>query len=321
MNSQRYSRIDLVGVVVIVVVLVAVAIPVIGQARRSSRIELCATNLAWIGAAAKFYAIDNREAWPNPPFSNLAWREGAGIDYQNNDGTTMPPNLDPGEVGYERDVETRSDKLQILDGSLAVSTTRAFWLLVRSRDIRIEHFICPSSHDRPDPTLDAFSYDYLLDQYYDFTAYENISYGYQVPFGPRDSRPREVADSRQVFAADKGPFYTDAFEPSFLGPRREPLAPDGPKGKWRRYNSPNHHGQGQNVLLADGHVAFDDRPTAGVHGDNIYTLMTDEWDGTVFNRIHGESPHYSVYAYPFPGQGALDRVAGIDASTDTLIYS
>ena len=36
-------------------------------------------------------------------------------------------------------------------------------------------------------------------------------------------------------------------------------------------NSPNHGGDGQNVLFGDGHVEFTGHPYVGVAGDNVYT--------------------------------------------------
>lgn len=36
--------------------------------------------------------------------------------------------------------------------------------------------------------------------------------------------------------------------------------------------SPNHKGAGQNVLYLDGHVAWADKPTVGIDGDNIYLM-------------------------------------------------
>src|SRR5581483_2989744 len=35
-------------------------------------------------------------------------------------------------------------------------------------------------------------------------------------------------------------------------------------------NSPNHNGEGQNVLYGDGHVEFEKTPLCGVDQDNIY---------------------------------------------------
>jgi prepilin-type processing-associated H-X9-DG protein len=50
-----------------------------------------------------------------------------------------------------------------------------------------------------------------------------------------------------------------------------PLLADAPANPVAFGNSPNHSGRGQNVLFADGHVAFTTRRTAGLNeGDDIY---------------------------------------------------
>jgi prepilin-type processing-associated H-X9-DG protein len=46
-------------------------------------------------------------------------------------------------------------------------------------------------------------------------------------------------------------------------------------------NSPNHGGDGQNVLYGDGHVEFQGSPYVGVERDNIYTYGDS---GTEFTR-------------------------------------
>ncbi len=160
-----------------------------------------------------------------------------------------------------------------------------------------------------------------IDLYYDFESFYNISYGYQVPFGPRETRPREGADIGRLHAADKGPFYTAlsyvSWEVGLL-----PLQIGSPPGAWRRFNSPNHggprDGEGQNCLYADGSVRFHRTPVVGVDNDNIYTLMLDEWDGEC-GRIYGEIPQlYPVP--PYPGQEAFGSGAGNYSATDSLIY-
>ena len=39
----------------------------------------------------------------------------------------------------------------------------------------------------------------------------------------------------------------------------------------KKINSPNHEGDGQNILYADGHVEFQQHPFCGMDRDNIYT--------------------------------------------------
>ncbi|MFH1108952.1 MAG: hypothetical protein V1790_07145 [Planctomycetota bacterium] len=307
---------DLVGVLAVSVLSVAFGIPVFAQWRHLSQREVCGLNLKGIGVAAKIYANDNGEKWPSPPFRRQAV-DHEGIDYLAGDRVNDPP-VEPGEVGYDRGVESTTETpLDPTGGSTVVSVTRALWLLVRSGDINEESFVCPSSGDS---VRDA---DLLFpeDLYYDFGSYHNISYGYQVPFGPRDTRPREGADNRQAFAADKGPYYLNTFEPTFQTGSRHPVTFEDPQGRWRRYNSRNHQGQGQNVLFAAGNVAFADSPAVGVDGDNIYTVMTDGWDETGFNRIHGQSPHFATAGeLPYPGQDAFGPGSGRFSTTDSLIY-
>src|SRR5439155_7350094 len=46
---------------------------------------------------------------------------------------------------------------------------------------------------------------------------------------------------------------------------------DAPPTEMVKINSPNHGGEGQNVLFGDGHVSFESTPYVGVNRDNIYT--------------------------------------------------
>ncbi len=231
-------------------------------------------------------------------------------------------SADSGEVGYDRRRPTTSDIVDHSWGSTVVSVTRAYWMMVRSGDITVQQFICPSSGDAADPTEN-------VDIYYDFTGFAYISYGYRVPYGPRDTQPREGADNRIIFAADKSPYYlyadpTEAFLTG--GERGRPITLNDPPQYWRPFNSPNHggrgNGEGQNVLFATGGVSFVRIPAVGIDDDNIYTVMIDRWwDATGQNRIYGDSVHVSAVQYPYPGVEALRQgdPKGF-SSTDSLIY-
>lgn len=314
MSKAKFSLVDLVACFMILTTVIVLAGPTFAQMRSLSRRDQCSLNLRGLSRSSKIYANENQEKWPMPAFKKSLVDHG-GIDYLNDRGTIIGEPTDPGEVGFDRSQETRSETPQNPSGgSMAVSVTRSFWLLVRSGDIRVDDFICPSSGDVVDPGDFLFDYDY-----YDFAGYQNISYAYQVPFGPRETQPREGVDNRQVLAADKGPYYLDRLDPTFETRGGKPLAFDDSPIRWRPYNSPSHGRRGQNVLRGDGSSFFSETPLAGVNGDNIYTLMTDDgWDETGFNRIHGESPHYSSYPNPYPGQNALG--VGRFASTDSLLY-
>lgn len=324
-RSSAFSPLELLTTATIGILLLSLALPAGARVRELSKRSTCAINLAGIGASAKIYANDNAEQWMMPPFSGKAYEPGrSGIDYLNDDGTIGQgqANTDPGEIGYQRDMETTSDVPGGSDGSTAVSVTRAFWMLVRSRDVSVKQFVCPSSGDVADSTEN-------IDRYYDFTGFANISYGYRVPYGPRDTQPREGADNGLIFAADKSPYYLPGSDPTdrfyTAGKYNRPITLDDPPLNWQPFNSPNHggrkYGEGQNVLFANGGVSFVRIPVIGIDDDNIYTVMYDRWDETGFNRIHGDSVHISAVQNPYPGVEALGAGdSSAYASTDSLIY-
>ena len=297
---RGFTLIELLVVIAIIALLISILLPSLSRARELSKRLVCQSNIKGIGTSAKIYANDNNEKWMIPPFDKEILPDGR-IAYTE-------------QIGVEREYPSYSrDSL----ASTQLSTTRAYWMLVRSGDITPKQFICPSSGDEVDPTEN-------IDFYYDFTGWDHVSYGYQVPFGPRDTQPREGMDNRQPLAADKGPWYTNG-DPNWNTGEggREVCLDDSPKN-WRNFNSGNHggsgNGEGQNVLFADGHASFERTPAIGIDHDNIYTLMTDEWslDGS-FNRIHGESPSlYASTEAPYPGDDAIDQDAY--SSTDSLIY-
>lgn len=308
---KGFTLIELLVVIAIIALLISILLPSLSRARELSKRLVCAANVKGIGTTGKIYANENQEKWMTPPFKRGAIDNG-GIDYVND----SPSAVDPGDVGEQRQFITTSETQTVTTGSEEMSVTRAYWMLVRSGDITVKQFICPSSGDTEDETEN-------LDLYYDFTGYDKISYGYQVPFGPRDTQPREGMDNRQIIAGDKGPFYQPVNPPwDTAGQNGQIDLTDGPKN-WRPFNSANHggsaNGEGQNALFADGHANFLRIPASGIDNDNIYTLMTVDWDITGYNRIHGETPHEAPDP-PYPGQDAFGSGPGQYSSTDSLIY-
>jgi len=253
-----------------------------------------------IGTSCKIYANDNNDAWPTPAFDQSAIGR---IDYTvrvgGGEGSVRSPNrLQPSTGGS--------------GGARQLSTTRAFWMLVRSGDITEKQFICPLSKMTAGQTKN-------IDIYYDFADGEKVSYGFLVPFGPGCTRATKGKDNRMAFLADRGPYRTADVSPPPLTLKvamARPIRHGGPlndRERWRPFNSPNHQGDGQNVLFADGHVQFVYFPTVGVDGDNIYTVATDT--GAATDYTHGESP-WRRSAAP----QALSNCSVARPGTDSVIF-
>ncbi len=312
---KAFTLIELLVVIAIIALLISILLPSLSRARELSKRLVCAANVKGIGTTGKIYANENQEKWMVPPFKSTAIYD-PGIDYVNDANTH---GVDPGSVGEiaERMNQSTSETTNNPNGSTAVSVTRAYWMLIRAGDSTVKQFLCPSSSDNEDDTEN-------LELYYDFQSISTISYGYQVPFGPRDTQSREGMDNRQIIAADKGPFYQPVTPDWDAASENGDLDINESPKNWRRFNSSSHggsgNGEGENALFADGHANFIRIPASGIDNDNIYTLIDgDRWQDGMKGRIHGLTVH-EASGPPYPGQDALGQGPSLYSSTDSLIY-
>lgn len=296
-RNRGVTLVELLAVIgVLGVIAFAIVLPSIGRIRRGgiSKKLVCASNLKGIGTSMKIYANENRDLWPTPAFDYTMIGK---IDY------TIPAGAG---VGSTRSPDRTQESRIGPGGVRQLSTTRAFWILVRSGDVTREQFVCPQSGDVVDESLG-------ISEFYDFPGPRSVSYGFQVPFGPPNTRASERLDPRMILAADKGPFSNGNIpgpSPDLSHAEHGNHSWAGNPKDWAAFNSPNHQREGQNALYADGHVTFVRTPLAGVDDDNIYTVALD--NELELNRIHGESP-WERSAHPFdPPCGAT--------STDSVIF-
>lgn len=248
---------------------------------------ICASNLKGIGTGMYTYANENGDMWPIPPHAP-ATQDGVGeVTYA------------PRRIGIKRGTETQPEAGASSVNDCELSTTRAFWLLVRTNSSTPKSFYCPLSKDEPNDEDNPQSF-------WDFRGYKEVSYGMQVSFGKK-GKPSSDCDARTALVADKGPFG-EALELGKASPGA--AMPDSQAGPddWMRWNSPNHGREGQVVLYADSHAEFQTKPTAGIDEDNIYTRWTGA-EGSI-------KANWSARAHGLPPAGRETPWS----DTDSLIY-
>jgi hypothetical protein len=287
-------------------VVVAIMLPSLARARELSKRSVCQANLKGIGTACYTYANENQDFWPMPMPPDLKKGEPTLVDYTAAIGSYRGKASNP-TAGDVTAMQTIPAKL---------STTRSGWMLVRLMMSPPASFCCPDSGDTPNAYFSP-------QDHWDFgvgditgpataaqarEGWRHVSYGFQVSFG-RYGKPSSDRDQRMVLMADKGPFGA-ALDAGLAAP--PPIAADetSTPDQWRRWNSPNHGGQGrgegQNALYADSHADWQNKPVCGVGDDNIYT----QWAGkgaTARDRAQGNPPTAGGKQVPA-------------SNTDTLIY-
>lgn len=274
-SRRAASVIEVVLILVVGLLIIGLAfllLPPRSPSRALSPRTVCAANLKGIGTGLYTYAYENDGWWP------VALHAPAEADH------VGKVRYAPGMIGTHREDAEERDGWPTTTETTDMSTTRNFWVLVRIGASSPKSMICPSSDDEPNDVDNP-------QDFWDFRKYSEISYGYQVPYG-RLGRPNVDADARMALAADKGPFGKALETGSPIPGIPTPGITDSWR-KWAPWNSPNHGGEGQNVLYPDGHADFVTTPLAGVEHDNIYTRWSDATGGTPNDwtpRIHGTPP-------------------------------
>ena len=290
---------DVFWILFFILLLIAILLPSLSRTREITKRAVCASNLRGIGQAMKIYANDNVDWFPRHYFE--ANKDPGGPPF--NHGITWA-----GTMGS-------NDLLRISEATSADTSpkkshpSRSLFMLLIDGSCAPEHFVCPSSGDVKDdlrnrgPDASGATRDVASmcgSNRFDFRGYSCLSYGYQLPYGPR-AMPNEALDTRVAILADKGPYYEAGGEglpgsDTVRDQRSAVAAPAAgepneilrrPNDTWSAYNSRNHNREGQNVVYVDGHVSFEKRPIVGVSFDNIYTIQTGY---TVADTLAGMVP-------------------------------
>lgn len=296
-RKRGFTLIELLVVVAIIALLISILLPSLARAREITKRAVCASNLRGVGQSMKVYANDNTDWYPAAPYKVTVTSVGHAITFIEK----MSLNL--------TSAQTSGDITE-------VHPSRSLFLLIINGSCSTKQFTCPSVGDQEDDMRNGTGTSVVAAQpgttRFDFKGYPYLSYGYQLPFGPR-AKPNEGLDPRIALMADKGPFF-EAGSPgssewwtkdkyvttwgasgtaiTLTGYTTAAQLLSAPSDKWKNFNSRNHAGEGQNVLYGDGHVDFGKKPIAGVNSDNIYTssVVTGSGEALMVGSILGNTP-------------------------------
>jgi prepilin-type N-terminal cleavage/methylation domain-containing protein/prepilin-type processing-associated H-X9-DG protein len=239
-RCRAFSLVELLVVVAILGIVIAILLPYMTKVRETSRRVECAANLLAINDALHAYANANNHFYPSVIHDKSRPGYTAYTGADSPDPFAKDSTVDPNDV------------------------TASLWLLVRGGYVPAKRFICPSTRDVPGFQGSG------PEKRSNFASGKNLSYSYSSPFS---NSPDYKLDDTQVadFAvmADKNPGVnppdSDVVQPAY----------DASPFELAKANSKNHKRAGQNVLYADGHVAFQSTPYCGNglgdRRDNVFT--------------------------------------------------
>lgn len=271
MRKKGFTLIELLVVISIIAMLLAILMPALSKVKRIAQRVVCATNLKGLGTAQNVYAQDyddeyavqggkGRHTWD--------WVTGA---FQN-----------PAKDWSQDDTITIGASL---------------YLLVREADVSPKSFVCLSGEETEYDGTNTGDKD--LVELWDFGneklapdsgyPYEHVSYSYHMPYGllgGKNSRAASAtANAAFAFMADKNP-YLDPKITEIVGKPNAQTWMDEVTRMQRYYipdskysessyevkvaNAYSHGRDGQNVVFADGHAAFEKTTDVGVENDAIY---------------------------------------------------
>ena len=251
-STRAFTLIDLCALLFLIAVLGFTAVRTSFLANNGNSRTTCASNLRQIGQSIQIYANENKGGFPR---------------------TYFKPSANP--VPTEYTGVNASDPFAD-DGPGPNDVSSGLYLLLREGDITSEVFLCPMAQGMlalapwvpPNgATIKSFS---------NFSGRINLSYGYTNAY-PTDAARKlgfklnYTLSSDFAIAADMG-----------RGPVAAKTPADAPRQAMIDANSPNHGGDGQNVLYADGHVdwaptmyAGSPRRIGNSPRDNIYAFGVD----------------------------------------------
>lgn len=279
-RRSAFTLLDLTALLVVAGLVFAFVVLAAARTREPAWRVQCASNLRQIGQALLLYANANGGKFPRATYIPGA----ATTCYT---GWKAPDPFGPG-------------------GPDPNDVTAALFLLLRTQNFTPDAFVCPMSGDST-----AIAWDYAggtAATRSNFPSRLYLSYSFADPY-PSDQVAKAGYDlnaqlsAEFAVAADMNPGTAELLT----------ITTASPHVVMRKGNSPNHGGEGQNILYGDSHVSYELHPFAGVRRDNIYTYgPVDDTAGGVGIVGMPTSPDDSILL-PTALQGPTPPVPGFNA--------
>jgi prepilin-type N-terminal cleavage/methylation domain-containing protein/prepilin-type processing-associated H-X9-DG protein len=255
-RSVGFTLVELLVVIGIITVLISILLPAISRAREQANRTKCKANLRSIGQGLALYYNDNRDKFPRGRYGRV-------------------------NGGFDTVYFTKSDAPDPFAATGPFNdNVSGYFLLIRYRYLTPGVFVCPSTEQRVDnlggmPPQLRSNFENTKPPNTYTRAGDTLSYSLITPYfdygADRYFTLPPKGNLGLVVAADRNN-PTD---------RYRSLKPDVSATDIRLMNSRSHRSEGQNVLYADGHVAWSDTPFCGINRDNIYTRYGDPPNSSV----------------------------------------
>ncbi len=344
---KAFTLIELLVVVAIIALLISILLPSLSKARELAKRSVCAANLSGNGKSIAIYANQYRGSYPlatktrgrttpitagQAPVPDVSSNGGVTVEmFDTASKTAGPHRWQEAVLDTFQGTGDRYWKNANKDLSYAFPS-RDLFLLVKQGISQPGQFVCPSTsheqdnlaidpkHNVTDSTLGANGTQPVpASQLWDFMYPDNLDYGYAFFHDSNGEVGNENIDPQYPIMADSNPGARDTINGIFPDSSRKKSGGYICKNTRIGDNSPNHLMEGENVLYADSHASFSDRPTCGVGGDNIYTYGISQKGGsqTGDDLGLGYCVALSMSAMSasgdVPGDYQFDIVSGTDA--------
>ena len=275
MKRKGFTLIELLVVILIIGLLIAILLPSLGQAMEAGRRAQCASNLRGMANTLKIYANKYSDQYPSIGYGKKADgtdnAQKTEIDTQASlwlmivEGNSTPdvmvcpgdknakafkgaPGQDPPVPAGRRQRQRPGGRGHHRQPLLELQLPGA-----KRQEQRRHPPVCPTITTRSMPSWATVP---------PMTGVSGIRL-----LTTADKAPGNVA----IIDSSTGTGYLNSL-PSSGGNQTSPSKD--------MINSPNHQGDGQNVLFQDGHVKFMSSPFCGIDDDNVYTVATGAVDTT-----------------------------------------